>query len=151
VPGRDRDILEAAHDLLAATGEFDGVYLTGLPEEKGRPSGHRNACALAVLDWDDTSFAEDQSQTAITRKVRWAVTLMARREDPDARDRELDRLAQVAMNTLDGVSLAGLTFPAQTKLKKGRYEKPAPPERRLTVTGEFAYLVTGYGGHATDG
>ncbi len=35
-PFRERDVRQVVHDLLDQTGAFDGVYLSGLPERRGR-------------------------------------------------------------------------------------------------------------------
>ncbi len=147
---RDFDVISAARDALAATGEFDGVYPGGLPEEEGATAGDTYAAYLAVRDWDEpTEFADDEfSADSGCRRVRYRLTLAVRRDDREERDRDLDRLFGVAANALDGVSLADLTLPRLTRLRRGTWEKPVPPERRMTCWGEFAYLV-GDDDHAT--
>jgi hypothetical protein len=146
----DWDVLTAIRDAIAATGEFDGVFMSDLPEERGRSGGDHNAAWVSPQTWEESSDFEDPGQTVLTRKVGWTLTLMVRRQDPEARDRELTRLLSVAQNAVDGQSVGGLTLPAWTRLKSGRYEKARPPERRLISSGTFAYQVDGYPNHPGD-
>ncbi|MFO0892158.1 MAG: hypothetical protein U0790_23845 [Isosphaeraceae bacterium] len=56
---RERDGRALVRDLLERTGAFDGVYLSGLPEDRGLPSGHLRAAAVEPGEtalsspWDD--------------------------------------------------------------------------------------------------
>ena len=38
-PFRERDVRQVVRDLLDQTGAFDGVYLSGLPEDRGGRAG----------------------------------------------------------------------------------------------------------------
>jgi hypothetical protein len=89
------------------------------------------------------------TDVSIPRAVAWTLTLFVRQSDPESRDREADRLANVAQNVLDGQSLAGITLPGLTKIRRGRWERSPAPERRLVLMGEFTYLVNAFDGHDT--
>ena len=143
----DFSILNDARDRLAALGVFDGVYRSALPEDKGQSSGDKLAAVVAPGDWDEVDERNDEETVQSTRRVRWALTLIARDDDPELREAALDDLLSASQNALDGVSLAGVTIPDWTRLRRGRYEPSQSPEQRMTVVGEFAYWVEGFDGH----
>lgn len=149
--GNDGDVLDDAQGRLQATGAFDGVYRSALPESRGGAAGDRLAAVVAPLDWEQTDDVDDETLVQSTRRVRWTLTLIVRDDDPEARERALEKLLAVAQNALDGQALAALTIPDWTRLRRGRYQPPSAPEQRMTVTGEFAYWVAGFNGNAADG
>ena len=145
---RDWDVLDDVNTKLKATGEFDGVYRGALPEARGQAAADKYAAAVSLLDWEETDLSDDAAGVQSTRTVRWQLTLMVREDDPELRERSLDRLLNVCQVTLDGQSLAGgLTIPDWTRLRKGAYQKAEPPQQAMVVTGEFAYWVEGFAGH----
>lgn len=144
--GRDWDVLESARDLLATTQQFDNVYLTSFDDRSISTSDGYSA-VVQPLDGDEVDTRDDGDETEQTSHSRWTLTLVGRADDPEVRDRELDRLQSVAQNALDGVSLAGLTIPGLTKLRRGKWEKPKPPERRITLTGEYSYWLDDWSAH----
>lgn len=146
----DWGVLDDARDRLKASGEFDGVYRSALPEEKGRPSGDRLAAVVAPADWEQTDESDDEEEVQSTRRVHWTLTLIVRDDDPETRERTLDRLLAVSQNALDGQALGGITIPDWTRLRRGRYGTPSGPEQRMTVTGEFAYWVAGFNSNQTE-
>jgi hypothetical protein len=147
----DWDVLEAVRDAIEATGEFDGVFLPDLPEERGTSSGDGNAAWVSPLNWDESDEFQDPGDLAVlVRKVGWTLTLMVRRGESLARGRELSRLVAVCQNAVSGQSVGGLTIPAWTRLKSGRWEKARPPEQRLVSAGTFAYVVEGSPNHTAD-
>lgn len=145
--GRDWDVLDDARERLLATGEFDGVYRSALPETRGQRAGDSRSAGVAPADWEEVDDADDETLVQALRRVRWTLTLCVRDDDPEARERTLDRLLAVAQNALDGQALADLAIPAWTRLRRGRYEPSSGPEQRMTVTGEFAYWIGGWDGH----
>jgi hypothetical protein len=146
---RDWDVLSDIRDRLIATGAFDGVHLSGLPAEYGRSAGETRMAVCTLSGWDDADDWDDAEDVSIPRAVAWTLTLFVRQSDPESRDREADRLANVAQNVLDGQSLAGITLPGLTKIRRGRWERSPAPERRLVLMGEFTYLVNAFDGHDT--
>jgi len=143
---RDWDVLDAAKTLLEGTKQFDGVYRGALPELKGQAAGDRFAAVLSMRSWEELSESADPSVIQSTRRLKWKLTLIVRDDDPEVRERELDRLLAVAEDALDGQSLAGITLPDWTYLASGVYEDPKPPEQRMTVLGQTAYYVEGWAG-----
>lgn len=145
--GRDYDCLDDARARLEATNLFDGVY-AGLPEDIGLTLG--DGTAACVEPWREREDVRTADCEGVgTHRASWRLTLISRDADPHARDRALDRLLAAARDALDGVSLAGVSFPALTRLGQAQYAKPKPPERRCVVTGEFDYLVAP-GGHLAE-
>ena len=146
---RDYDCLQAIQTLLGATGYFDAVYIGGLPERQGQSSSYSAAAALEIAGWDEIDAYDDFASIDQKRSVRWTLTLMSRDPDPEIRDRKIDQLYNIAANTLDGVSFAAGCVPSLSKLRRGNYQPATPPERRMTVQGEFEYFVGGFDLHDT--
>lgn len=141
---RDWYVLEAIQALLEATHAFDNVYLSELPESRGRSAGELKVAVLEPNDWEELDESDDAADVQDTVRMRFKLTLMVREEDPALRDSEVDRLLNVCKNVIDGQQLvAGQTIPGWTKLKRAKWEPARAPERRMTVTGETAYWVDG--------
>jgi hypothetical protein len=148
-PYRERDIRERIRDVLEDTGAYDGVYLSGLPEDRGEPSGDARSISIepaetaAAAPWDDT--AGDQVMSC-----RVSLTIMARDEDPQIRDETAELLLNVAANALSGQALAGATLPGMTRITSWSWQRPRAPERRIAAVLECRYLVQGWSGASTD-
>jgi len=145
---RDRDVRNAMHDALAATGAFDGVWIWGLPEDYG--SGASQLAAAAIEP--ESSTQDDHWDSApgggliVTSRVK--LTFLQRHEDPQLRDEAAERLFDSAANALNGQSFAGLTLSQLSRFLSWRWEKPLAPERRITSTFTYSYIVDGW--HAYD-
>jgi hypothetical protein len=144
-PYRERDGRVRVRDLLEQTGAFDGVYLSGLPEDRGQSSGDRRAAAIEpaatefVTPWDDA--AGDLLFTC-----RLHLTLLARHEDPQLRDEMVEQLFYVAASALGGAALGPAVLPGRTVLRSWAWQQPAAPERRIAAVLEYQYLVDGWPG-----
>jgi hypothetical protein len=142
---RERDVRNAIHELLDVSGAFDGVYLSGLPEDRGERSGDRRAAVVepdattASDHWDDTTGAMVMTATA-------ALTFLARDDDPQLRDEAVELLLNTAAAVLNGRSLADATLPGSTRIRSWTWLKPNAPERRIVAKLEFQYLVEGWSG-----
>jgi len=145
---RERDVRNAIHDLLEATGAYDGIYRTGLPEDRGERAGQTR---VVVVEPDQTNQAEPWDDTSgdLVMTCRLAVTFLARHEDPQIRDETAELLLNVAANALNGRSLAGLTLPSSTRFRSWSWQKPTAPERRIRAVLEYQYLIPGWTGAAT--
>lgn len=144
VRGRDWSILEAVQAALKETGEFDDVYLSDLPESRGRGAGELKLAIIEPQEWDEIDARDDPDDVEDTVQIKFRLTLIVRHGDPVSRDAEVDRLLNVAKNVVDSQTLVrGLTIPGWTKLRRGRWERAVAPERRMTITGETAYWVSG--------
>lgn len=142
---RDRDVRQAIVTLLEATGQFDGVYLGGLPEDGGQAAGNLRAVALDQIGTTETDrwdSSDSTSDLVMTSQVRLIV--MARDDDGVVRDEMAENLVDVIGNTLNGVSIASLTLPPFTRIKSWAWQKETPPERRITILFEYQYLVPGW-------
>jgi hypothetical protein len=133
-PTKSWTILLDAKARLQATGQFDEV-LIGDPSEQ---LASANATALAILQLreEDEGGYED---TVLEKVTKWELTVAARQRDPEVRDMEASRLVEVARNALDHKSLASITYPDWTILRRSRFEKPKDSERRVTIAGEWGY------------
>lgn len=135
---RDWGVLEDIRSRLEATYAFQGVFLS-------QPIGEGDSAVVGPWKFDEIDHDEDEQY----RHVQWQLTITVRNADAALRDREIDRLYNVAANVLDGQSLGGICLPGLTKLRRGEWQKPDPPSRQLVCTGEFVYLIEGDDGHGT--
>lgn len=149
-PARDDQILANVKAALDATNQFDAVILVKLPEEAAFPASGRSAAYVQPVAYNEDSRHFDDSGPTQRRTVRYNVLVAVRNANQVDRDTELSRLGNVAQDALTGVSLGALTVPAWTKCSAGKYMTPAHPERRMTLSGETAVLVTGYGTRNTE-
>lgn len=143
VPVRDPDILDDIQARLKAIGLFDNVYRSALPEDRGQSASDNMAAAVAMNEWQEIDDADDGPNLRLQRTVRWTLTLFVREDDPQVRERKLDKLLAASQKALDGKSLAGVTVPDWTRLRRGTYQTPASPEQRMTVAGDAIYWVEG--------
>jgi hypothetical protein len=144
-PYRERDGRALARDLLEQTGAFDGVYLTGLPEDRGQSSGDHRA---AVIEPADTALSTpwDDAGGGLLFTCRLNITLLARHEDPQTRDELVEQLLYVAASTLGGNSLGAASLPGRTVVRSWAWQPPVAPERRIASVLEYQYLVDGWPG-----
>jgi hypothetical protein len=146
---RDRDVRNAIHDALIATGDFDAVYLWGSSGDHATAAS-KNACATIE---PESSAQEDCWDAAtgggliVTSRV--TITLLNRQEDPELRDEAAELLLDTVANALNGQCLAGLTMPQHTRIVSWRWEEPAPPERRIAATLSYRYIVEGWDSYDT--
>jgi hypothetical protein len=142
---RERDVRNAIHELLDVSGAFDGVYLAGLPEDRGERGGDRRA---AAVEPDATTAADrwDDVDGAIVMTATVTLTFMARDDDPQLRDEAAELLLNTAAAVLNGRSLAGATLPGSTRIRSWNWLKPNAPERRIAAKLEYQYLVEGWSG-----
>lgn len=148
VPGsgyRDRDGLAAIVAALATTRAFAAVTL-GAPIDRARVGVDRSPLA-AVLP-DSWSESDDADQSGVLRVVAFQVVLSVRDADPSRGFDRLDRLSSLVQNALGGSDLGGGCVPALTRVRRGRFDvKPTGPESRVTLSGQFAYLIPSPSGH----
>jgi len=135
----EHDVRQAAIDLLEATGRFDAVYHYSAPEDRGQSSGDLRAAVVSAVKGDYSQPWDDVTAGRPLCRHTFNVVVMARDDDPAIRDRAADSLAAVVRNTLDGVSLAGLTFVQQTLVTGSVWLPERPPERQVRLTVSTAY------------
>jgi hypothetical protein len=144
-PYRDRDYLRFCRDLLELTDEFGLVTTSGLPESDGQSAEVQKLASLELKGYREDHLGSDYNAQPLLRSVEFLLTIHVRDPDPDARDDELDRLAQVAGNALVGKPLGGESLAPFTQLGRGVYEAAQGPERRLRVLGTFVYEISDWG------
>lgn len=142
---RDRDVREDIRDRLEATDQFGGVFLSGLPEDFGFGASLQTAAVIEPQSGsqDDKWDAEPTGDLIVSGAV--TITFLARDEIPETRDAAVELLFTTAANALNGQSLAELTLPPLTRFASWRWQKATPPERRITSTFNYQYLVPGWG------
>ena len=115
-------------DLLDQTGSLDGVYLSGLPEDRGESSEDTQAVAIEPWETTQTEPWNDYGGDPLLT-YRLNLSFLARHEDPQIRDEMVELLLNAA--ALGGNSLGSAAVPARTQIKSWPWEKPKAPERRI--------------------
>ena len=145
---RDGDVYDDILAKLTATNVFTQVNF-GEPLNVGpTPADDQYLCVVNHLGADEL---DDVDPVEIVRKARFKVEISVREEDPATRVKTLGRLANTVRKTLNGQSLGGLTLPAWTMVRGDTLANPQHPNQVFTLNGEFAYLISGYGGHVDTG
>ncbi|QEH38646.1 hypothetical protein OJF2_72520 [Aquisphaera giovannonii] len=142
---RERDIRGLIRDMLEQTGAFDGAYLSGLPEDRGERAGDGRAVSIEPSEtrqacpWDDAD-----GDPIMTCQV--ALTILARDDDPRARDDLAELLLNIAANALWRSNLGGAAIASRTQIRSWTWLPPQAPERRIKAVLEYQYLVDGLTG-----
>jgi hypothetical protein len=144
IPGRDRDVRNDIKARLEATNVFDGVWISGKPEDYGQAASEYAAVLIEPISWNDADLWDDEPDGGIVRTATLKLTFHLREFDPQLRDEAAELLCDIAANTLNGKSLAGLTLPAKTRFGAGNWLPPEPPERKVAVTFSYQYIIEGW-------
>lgn len=139
--GRDRDIRNAMRDLIDATGDCDVVTCAGLPEDQAYPGAATKCVNIEPLNYIDDDLCEGADGPILLRTGTAKVTFMATDEDGAVRDETVERLYHSACDVCNGISVAGLTYPAKTRFSTLRWLAAKPPERRGEATFTYQYEV----------
>jgi hypothetical protein len=147
---RDRDVRNAIQTALQNTGAFDGVWIWGLPENYGTGASQLAAAAIEPESSTQNDIWDGGPETGLTVTSRLTITLLFRDEDPQLRDEGAELLFDTAANALNGHCLGDLTLPDMTKFTSWKWQQPAAPERRITATFTYQYIVDGWSNYGTD-
>jgi len=143
---RDSTVYAAIVSALQGTNEFTSVEFG---EGDAGPASS-DWLTLATVNHVSGDEIDVCSPIKIDRRVRYRLEIAVREEEPETRDKELDRLSNVARTVLNGTSLGGLTFPPFTLLRQdSKPNRPKHPGDVRIMTGEFVYEIDGYAGHDT--
>lgn len=152
-PPRDADVIDAIIASLRATRAFDEVAWGEAPEKWGRAADRSALATVEPADWKEIDeWDEEPAGDSLGYAVRstFLLTIYVRNPDNRTRDRRVDRLLNIAKVAIDGQGFGGIVVPDLTILRSGKYQPAASPERRMTVVGEYCYLVDGSESHDTD-
>jgi hypothetical protein len=147
-PFRERDVRQVVHDLLDQTGAFDGVYLSGLPEHRGRRAGESRSVCIEPAE-TTRSDPSDAWQGDPLLTCRLNLVFLVRHEDPQIRDDTAELLLNVAADALGGNTLGDAALPSRTRIQSWAWLPPSAPERRITAVLEYQYLIDGWVGFNT--
>ena len=146
---RDRQVLARLADVIAVADAagvggsgFHEVRTNGLPEDVGASAEHYRKVSMDVVGWTERDlFSEPGRAVTVERTAEIRVVVHVRDQDPDARDDEADRLANLASNSVHQASLEGWLVADKSHLRRGRYAAATGVERRIELTGQICYLV----------
>ncbi len=143
---RDRDVRNAIQAVLVATGAFDpnAVWIWGLPEDYGTGASSLAAAAIEPFSSEQTDAWDDVPVAGLVVKSLVTITFLYRDDDAQLRDEACELLFDTAANALNGRKLADFTLPALTRFVSWRWEEPTAPERRITATFSYVYIVEGW-------
>lgn len=139
----DRAIFREIKKALEASCSFDAVLLHQ-PLNHARATADRNPIiTVRRTGWDEQSLCG--YPTIFERTVAYQATIAVREEDSYLRFETLQQLEDLALNSLDGQSWAGLCLPHKSLVRRGADDTRAGhPEQHVTLEGQFVYLLTGY-------
>jgi hypothetical protein len=138
---RDADIFRDITRILGATRQFSLVSLAEPPEAWGSGSQLKSLAVVIPGAVDESVGFDNPDASEVLRKVAYTLEIRVRDTSPAARFDLADRLCQVARRALNGVPLAGATYPPLTRLGADAAGKSAAPERVATLRGTFTYSI----------
>lgn len=143
IAARDRAIFREIKLALEASCSFDAVLLHQ-PLEHARATADRNpVITIRRTGWEERSLCG--YPTTLERTVFYQATIALRDENADLRFETLQQLEDLALNTLEGQSWAGMCLPHRSLVRRGTDDpRAAHPEQRVTLDGQFVYILTGY-------
>jgi hypothetical protein len=142
--GRERDIRRDIQDRLKATGEFHEVWLGPIEQPNGRRASATRCCAIEPADTELADYSDAAEEGDSVCNCRINLTVASRSEDEQLRDEWAERLLNLVRNTVNGQSLANLTFVQFTKVKSWHWQKVADSERRITAVLRCQYYEAGW-------
>jgi hypothetical protein len=146
-PGRDRDVFQAIKATLVGTQAFDAVLLHQAINHARTTADRNPIVTIRRTGWNEADLYDP---TCFERTVSYDLTIALRMDDPEERFAALERLEDIAVNALDGQTLAGICVRHKTAIARGQDDPEArDPEQRVTLKGQFAYLFDGYAGRTT--
>lgn len=152
-PIRDADVIDAVIAALRATRAFSEVAWGEIPERHGRSADMSALATVEPTGWTEIDLWDSEpasDELGYEHQGTFTIVLYSRHNDPRIRDRRLDRLLSFAENAVNGKSFGLPLVGDKTILKNGRYSPASHPERRMTVQGEYSFLVDGSTSHSTE-
>lgn len=146
----EANIIQAMAATLLGSGFFDDVYTTGLPKLDDQSAEDLRAVAIMPMSGTESDQYDAPTAGYQCEDAQVKFVFVVRAKDEAVRDRTVSLLFNYARNALNGQSIAGLTLPQWTKFTSHKWEDPAPPERKITATFQYRYLVQGWTSFATD-
>jgi hypothetical protein len=135
----DRLIYAAILDSLEATNAFESVLFASAIDRLTLGSAATPLVALVPDGWEEF---DEVDPTSILRRVSFYLDLLVRDEDAFGRFEQLDALESAARGAIEGLSLAGISLPGLTRLRRARYDAHSlPPEQSARLEGEFTYII----------
>lgn len=151
-PYRDRQILYFIADAIRDIRQFNDVRTDGRPDRAGADAGAVASLTIGVAKEVDSLGSNADGSVTQVRTVPLTVVIQVRKEDPDVREDELDRLAQAVLNVVNGRSFGGVTMPTGTWLREGEAGAGGGGVTgQKTLKGQFVYLIDSWGTRNEDG
>jgi hypothetical protein len=147
VRSRDYDILNEIRRLLDATGAFAAVRLHSPDEYEEDAPDHEVKAFVEIMGWEEDSDADDSPGVRERRDVTWRLSIEVRDPHPIRRFQRLSYLAELAANTLNGVSYLGQTVAPLSRLARAAYSEADHPYRQVQIDGKYQTLPGSYTDH----
>lgn len=141
---RDDIVVSDIGTRLRATGFFPTVKVGCTPKNEPISAQDLPACWVDRTTWGEADKVDPYSPV---RTGQFTVWLRVSEVDPEDRMHVLAQLESEVINAIEGQQLGGFCFPAQSKIVRGGDTAGVPPpQREVTLNGQFAYAPTvGYG------
>ena len=138
---RERDVRNAIVNSLQQTGAFSEVAITGVPEQFGYGASDFTAASIEPIQTTFATGWDAAPSGSLDYNATCNVTLVARHQDAQLRDELAEQLLDYLCNVVNGRSIAGLTLPQKTMVTGWTWVAAQHPERRITASVNFTYLV----------
>ena len=135
---RDRDIRNEVKRILDATNAYDQVSL-------GRMEGSEAAEDLRLVEVSplkevySDEFDDDVKGSQLV-DATMEIRLTAKHQDEQSRDELAELMRNNALNTLQSLSILGITMPAWQKFNSAVWLPSVPPERTVVLTLAYRYM-----------
>jgi hypothetical protein len=136
----DFNVLQSAVSILKATGRFQSIRLGRLEQPIANPTGAHVIIQRVGFHHDIRQGAMD----TLERRVRFRIDLRYYNPDPSTRSERIIGLEASIFNSLNNVSIGGMTIPARTTVEAGLdnlKEDLQPGMSQVMIDGYFAYAV----------
>jgi hypothetical protein len=136
---RDKGPYASLQSLLAGTGAFEAVLFGEQVQRNQAGAGLYPLAIITPKGWEET---DDVDPLLYLRRVEFVIALVVLSQDGSPQFDQLDFLAGLVQNAVDGSILDGSCLPPLTKIRAGRYGQGTRyPEQSVELEGQFAFLI----------
>jgi hypothetical protein len=139
VQASDFEIFANIEQRLVQSGRFASIAFPGARGPAAACHQPMPSVSLAPVSWTEV---DDADHRALLRTARYELTIAVWSPDLRSAYEQLDRLANLCQNLLDGSSLDGLVLAARSRLSGGTTDLDSThPAKRVNLSGEFTRVV----------
>lgn len=147
---RDKDVRNDIKHRLEATNAFDEVSLKAPQEDFGSRAGNLKFALVKPFSYAQQDLWDGGPETGLLVTSQFNLTIMVRNSDPTEGDELCELLMNIAIDAIQGKSLAELTNPDQTVFVRAQFQKYVAPTSTLVCIFSYKYIIDGWSNYATE-